>query len=431
MQSALRLVAGAPGVRRDPTDPRWWDEHPDVLSPAGVYVTDETALNLPIVIDCLNVLSQPIASLPKRVYRRTRDADGKPAREPVDNHPIADLMRAKPNNTMTGYEFFAFMQWNLAWYRNAFAEILPGPRGAVDQLIPIHPSRVTVQKQRDGSALYHVDEPGNRRVLTPDEIWHLRAAPFDKDALCGISMRITGQEALGAALAVQRYGARFFKNNATSGGVIEHPSSFKDKEQRRSFIEAWRAASTGDNAHKDRVLEFGMKYTPGKVNNDEAQFLETRKEADLDIARMWRIPPHKVGHLERATFSNIEQQSIEFVVDTLLPWITLWEQAISRDLIVGDQTYFVEFNVSGLLRGDIKSRFEAYTQGIQNGWLSPNDVRRLENLNPIPGGDQYWRPLNMAPLDAPYETAGAGTREALAELKQILQEKERADEPAD
>lgn len=383
-----------------------WFEPAGPMVAAGVAVTRQNALKVPAVLNCLSVLAEPLASLPLVLFRR--DAAGNKQR--LDNHPIATLLQKRPNDEQTAYEFRGQMMFDLALENNAYAEILPGPSGAVDQLIRLDPQRVRVERLPTGERRWQYTDPvqGRQRFLTEGEIWHLKGLPLTADGLCGQPQIDSARETIGAAIAVQLYAARFFANGTKSGGVIEHPSQFKDKDSRNSFMGAWRRARSGQNAHRDAVLEFGMKYVKDTQTNDEAQFIETRKELALEIARIWNVPPHKIGILDRATFSNIEQQALEFVTDTLLPWLVLWEQAISRDLIIADGTFFAEFNVAGLLRGDLKTRYEAYAVARNWGWLSVNDIRRLENMNKIADGDVYLRPLNMVPAGDPADPSSMG-----------------------
>ena len=210
------------------------------------------------------------------------------------------------------------------------------------------------------------------------------------------------KNAIGMAIACEEYGAKFFANGAAPSGVLEHPGVIKDPTRVR---EAWQGQFGGSaNSHKVAVLEEGMKYTPISISPEQAQFLETRKFQINEIARIFRVPPHMVGDLEKSSFSNIEQQSLEFVKYTLEPWIVRWEQSLARALFSAEEKVelFVKFNVEGLLRGDYKSRMEGYATARQNGWMSANDIRELENLERIPeekGGDMYLVNGNMLPLN--------------------------------
>ena len=236
-------------------------------------------------------------------------------------------------------------------------------------------------------------------TLQPSDVLHIPGLGFD--GLVGYSPIAMAKNAIGMAIACEEYGAKFFANGAAPGGVLEHPGTIKDPQRVR---ESWQSTFGGSgNANKIAVLEEGMKYTPIGISPEQAQFLETRKFQINEIARIFRVPPHMVGDLEKSSFSNIEQQSLEFVKYTLDPWVIRWEQSIQRSLLSKDEKamYFVKFNLEGLLRGDYQSRMNGYAIGRQNGWMSANDIRELENLDRIPakdGGDLYLINGNMLPL---------------------------------
>ena len=240
---------------------------------------------------------------------------------------------------------------------------------------------------------------GSTVYLDPSEVLHIPGLGFD--GLVGYSPIAMAKNAIGMAIACEEYGAKFFANGAAPGGVLEHPGTIKDPQRVR---ESWQSTFGGSsNANKIAVLEEGMKYTPIGISPEQAQFLETRKFQINEIARIFRVPPHMVGDLEKSSFSNIEQQSLEFVKYTLDPWVIRWEQSIQRSLLSRDEkaVYFVKFNLEGLLRGDYQSRMNGYAIGRQNGWMSANDIRELENLDRIPaedGGDLYLINGNMLPL---------------------------------
>ncbi len=235
--------------------------------------------------------------------------------------------------------------------------------------------------------------------LSPYDVLHIPGLGFD--GLVGYSPIAMAKNAIGLAIAAEEYGSKFYANGATPSGILEYPGTVKEPDKVR---ESWNAGFGGSsNAHKIAVLEEGMKYTPISISPNEAQFLETRKFQINEIARIFRVPPHMVGDLEKSSFSNIEQQSLEFVKYTLEPWLVRWEQAMQRALIPQDDKskYFIKFNVDGLLRGDYQSRMQGYATARQNGWMSANDIRELENLDRIPaedGGDLYLINGNMMPL---------------------------------
>jgi hypothetical protein len=236
-------------------------------------------------------------------------------------------------------------------------------------------------------------------TLPRGEVWHLRG--LSSDGLMGMSPIELARENLGTALAAQGYGARFFANDAKpTGGWIEFPGSFKDSEAKKVFRESYQQAQSGSNRGKVLVLENGMKFHEVGVTNKDAQFLELRKFQITDVARLFRVPPHMIADLDRATFSNIEQQSLEFVMHTMTPWAERWEASIQSELLLESDDIEIEFDFANLMRGDASSRSSYYQSGIQNGWLTRNEARIAENLNPIDGLDQPLRPLNMVEEDA-------------------------------
>ena len=274
-----------------------------------------------------------------------------------------------------------------------------------------------------GDYRYRVtDRLGVETIVPRGDIWHLRG--LSSDGLMGMSPIDLARESLGMALAAQDYGARFFANDAKpTGGWIEFPGTFKDTEAKKIFRESYQQAQSGANRGKVMVLENGMKFHEVGVTNKDAQFLELRKFQITDIARLFRVPPHMIADLERATFSNIEQQSLEFVMHTMTPWAERWEASIESELLFDGDDLEVEFDFANLMRGDAASRSTYYQSGIQNGWLTRNEARIAENLNPLAGLDHPLRPLNMA-------EEGAGG-DVDAEVEQIDNPAQESSEPND
>ena len=372
---------------RDPSSDFWYGAAPR-LNAAEVNVTVERALQLPVVYASLQALSQSISGLPFGLFRYGADD----SRTAVDAHPVIRMLR-KPNPDNTEVEFFGQMVFDLASEGDAIIE----RRG--DQLWRLAPSSVDVQRLPDGGRRYLVRQVnGSTRTLLEDEVWHLKVFPHVQDGLRGLSPIRAGQEAIAAAIALQDFSGRFFANDCTPPFVLEHPTHFTDKESKTNFLEAIKRWWGGSRRHSPGVLEYGIKLQKVGINNDEAQFLDTRNAADHALARIWRMPPHKVGLLDRSTNNNIEQQALEFVTDTLLPWLRLIERSVVKNLLGPEaESLTFEFNVAGLLRGDLRTRYQAFALGRQWGWFSINDIRRLENMNPIDGGDDYLSPMNMVP----------------------------------
>jgi HK97 family phage portal protein len=287
------------------------------------------------------------------------------------------------------------LQGHLALRGNAYNQIITNAKGEVVELMPLHPDRIRLELLPSGEYRYRfTDRFGTESVLPRGEVWHLRG--LSSDGLMGMSPIELARENLGMALAAQDYGARFFANDAKpTGGWIEFPGSFKDSEAKKVFRESYQQAQSGANRGKVLVLENGMKFHEVGVTNKDAQFLELRKFQITDVARLFRVPPHMIGDLDRATFSNIEQQSLEFVMHTMTPWAERWEASIESELLLEGDDIEVEFDFANLMRGDAASRASFYQSGIQNGWLTRNEARIAENLNPLDGLDEPLRPLNM------------------------------------
>lgn len=362
-------------------------------SNAGKRVTDKTALQHIVVYACVRVLSEAIAQLPLHVYRYTDNG-----KERVPKHPLYFLLHDQPNPEMTSFVFRETLMSHLLIYGNAFAQIIRNGRGEVVGLYPLMPDCVKVDRDDKNRLIYiysRYDEanPNVKKmgdiILGAEDVLHIPGLGFD--GLVGYSPIAMAKNALGISLACEEYGASFFANGASPSGVLEHPGVIKNPEKVRN---AWRQAYGSGNSHKVAVIEEGMKYTPISIPNNEAQFLETRKFQLEEIARLYRVPLHLIGDLEHATFSNIEQQSLEFVKYTLDPWIVRWEQSMQKALLSDSEkgTYFIKFNVEGLLRGDYASRMQGYATARQNGWMNANDIRELEDMNQIPdelGGNLY------------------------------------------
>ena len=336
--------------------------------------------------------------LPRKGRRRKGEGARPPALPPLHD---------EPNPEMRSFVFRETLMTHLLLWGNAYAQIIRNGRGEVVALYPLMPNKMYVDRDANGQLYYSYDRGSDEAIrddrstviLHPSDVLHIPGLGFD--GLVGYSPIAMAKNAIGMAIACEEYGAKFFANGAAPGGVLEHPGTLKDPQRIR---ESWQAAFGGSsNSNKVAVLEEGLKYTPITISPEQAQFLETRKFQINEIARIFRVPPHMVGDLEKSSFSNIEQQSLEFVKYTLDPWVVRWEQSITRALLSHEEKsrYFVKFNLEGLLRGDYQSRMNGYAIGRQNGWMSANDIRELENLDRIPaeeGGDLYLVNGNMLPL---------------------------------
>ena len=372
-------------------------------SAAGKSVNERSAMQMTAVYACVRILSESIAGLPLHMYRYEEDGSKTKAVE----HPLYHLLHDEPNPEMTSFIFRETLMSHLLLWGNAYAQIIRNGKGDIIALYPLMPNRMKVERDTKGQLYYEYqtmkeDAPtmkGAVYQLDPSEVLHVPGLGFD--GLVGYSPIAMAKNAIGLAIAAEEYGSKFYANGAAPSGVLEHPNVLKDPAKVR---DSWNAAFGGSsNAHRVAVLEEGMKYTPISISPNEAQFLETRKFQIDEIARIFRVPPHMVGDLEKSSFSNIEQQSLEFVKYTLNPWVCRWEQALQRALLSDDEKgkYFFRFNVEGLLRGDYQSRMQGYATARQNGWMSANDIRELENIDRIPaelGGDLYLVNGNMLPL---------------------------------
>lgn len=354
---------------------------------SGTAVTPETSLQVSAVYACVRVLAEDIAAMPLILYRR-KPGGGK---ERATDHPLYRVLRQRANRRHTAFEFKETLQGHLGLRGNAYA-LINRSGGQVRELIPIRPDRVTVQDHGDLTATYKVE--GADREFTDREILHLRG--LSTDGLMGLSPIAVAREAIGLAIATQDHGSLLFRNGARPGGILEHPGKIS-KEAAERLKTSVEEAVSGENLHKLLLLEEGIKWAQVGMSAEDAQFLETRKFQRSEIAAFFRMPPHKIGDLERSTFSNIEHQSLEYVTGTLLSWMVRWEQRCNESLLTEREreTYFFEHLVDALLRGDTKSRYEAYRMAILDGWMSRNEVREKENLNPVDGLDDYYEPLNV------------------------------------
>jgi len=376
---------------------------------SGKAVTERSSMQMTAVYACVRILSETVAELPLHLYQYSDKG-----KEKAIKHPLYHLLHDEPNPEMSSFVFRETLMTHLLLWGNAYAQIIRNGKGEIIALYPLMPNKMTVDRDEQGKLCYLYNRTSDDTPTLKDKGYQVKLSPYDVlhipglgfDGLVGYSPIAMAKNAIGLAIATEEYGAKFFANGAAPGGVLEHPGTIKDPSKVR---EAWQSQFGGSaNSNRIAVLEEGMKYTPISISPEQAQFLETRKFQINEIARIFRVPPHMVGDLEKSSFSNIEQQSLEFVKYTLNPWLVRWEQSLSRTLFRADEKskYFVKFNVEGLLRGDYESRMNGYATARQNGWMSANDIRELENLDRIPaenGGDLYLINGNMLPL----QNAGA------------------------
>jgi len=363
---------------------------------SGKAVNERTAMQTSAVYACVRILAESVAGLPLHVYERT--ANGSKSTKP--SHPLYRLLHDEPNREMTSFVFRETLMSHLLLWGNAYAQIIRDGRGFPITLYPLLPDRMAVDRNESGELVYTYQSDKGQVKLRRENVLHIPGLGFD--GLIGYSPIAMAKNAVGLALATEDYGATFFANGANPGGVLEHPGVIKP-EQADRLRESWQSQFGGANAHKVAVLEEGLKFHQMSIPPEQAQFLETRKFQINEIARIFRVPPHMVGDLEKSSFSNIEQQSLEFVKYTLDPWVVRWEQSLQQALILPSEkaTIFIKFNLDGLLRGDYQSRMQGYSTGIQNGFMSVNDVRGLEDMNLLTaeeGGDLHFVNGNMVKL---------------------------------
>lgn len=380
---------------------------------AGISMDEHASLGLSAVYACVRCISEDVAKLPIILYRRTGESE----KERAKDHNLYNLLRYQPNPLQTAFSFVQTMQAAALLYGNAYAWIDWDRGGRVIALWYLHPTSVEPFMQRDDQGrpklMYRVHlQNGVTEVFGQDRILHIPALGFD--GISGKSVIRYFRESLATYAAAHEFAARYFGNDTTPGLILTSPRKLSEDE--RSSIRADFASKYGGVSRKFRlaVLESGWEIKPLTVPLEDAQFIQLAKFGVEDIARIFRVPPHKIGHLERATFSNIEHQSMEYQADTIEPWIVKWEQELSRKLLLGGEReeYFIEFLMDVLLRADTISRYRAYATGIQWGFLSPNEARAKENLPPRPGAaEKTWMPVNMMPSEgSPPEGGEAGQR---------------------
>ena len=345
---------------------------------------------------CVRVIAETIASLPLHVYEAT-DTGSRKAPE----HPLYRLLHDEPNAEMTSFVWRETMLSHLLLWGNAYCQIIRTGRNKIDSIYPLIPDQMEVDRDSKGNLTYtYTTSEGKTYALKPEDVLHIPGLGFD--GVVGYSPIALEKSAIGLGIAAEEYGSKFFSNGARPSGILVHPNTVKDPSALRA---SWNAAFTGSaNAGKVAVLEENMHFEPLTMPNNEAQFLETRKFQVNEICRIFRVPPHMIGDLDRATFSNIEHQSISFAVHTIRPWLVRIEQAMNRALFPDNEKgrFYVQFNLDGLMRGDYKSRMEGYAIARQNGWMSANEIRELENLNPLSdedGGNVYLVNGNMIPIN--------------------------------
>jgi HK97 family phage portal protein len=363
---------------------------------SGQVVTPANALQISTVYACVRVIAETVASLPLHVYKRV------PGGRQMVNHSLNALFDGNVNDAMTFVNYLEALLAHVLLWGNGYGEIDWTPDGRVGGLTLLAPDRTQALRNSRGTLVYQTTFPGSQDAQRrrADRILHLHGLAFD--GITGYSPIHLQREALGLAAAAEKFGAKFFGNGSLPGGVLQTDQQLTDDVLQRLKV-SWEQAHSGENQHRVAILEEGLKWAQTTIPPEDAQFLETRKFQRTEIAAIFRVPPHKVGELERATFSNIEQQDLEFEKNTITPWCVRLEKAINHSLLTEEEQaagYFVKFSLNALVRGDLKSRYDAYAVGRQNGWLTANEIRTLEDMNPRPEGDALLVNGNMVALGA-------------------------------
>lgn len=360
---------------------------------ANSISSPDAALRMSAVFACVRILAETVASLPLLTYERLERGKRR-----AQDFYLYELLHDRPNSRMTALEYREVLQAGLALWGNAYSRIIYDGQGRIEELWPLQPGGILQTQVRAGVKYYQYQDPEGRTTWYSEaEIWHLHGLGDDGER--GYSPISLMRRAVRLGLSAEEFGANFFENDARPGIVIEHPGQLSENAHKNLQTSVEEKHQGVEKSHRPMILEEGMKLHEIGIPPEDAQFLETRKFQVQEIARIFRIPPHMLADLDRATFSNIEHQSIDFVVHSIRPWLVRWEQSISQNLMLPDERrrYYAEHLVEGLLRGDTATRYKSYAIGKQWGWLSTNDIRELENMNPVDGGDEYLVPLNMAP----------------------------------
>ena len=395
----------------------FWFQPVGGRSGTGQVVNADTAMRLSAVYACVRVHTESFAVLPFRLYRPRVGGRG---RQLVTDHWAYTLFARRPNRFQNPFEFREMLQGHLSLRGNAFCEPVEDGRGGILELLPRHPDRIQVEVMSDDTWRYrYTERDGTQRIIRRDKMWTIRG--LSGDGIVGLNPIEMQRESIGAGLAAQDYGNRFFANDAKpTGGWIEFPGKIADKATRETLGQSIKDAISGRNRHRILTLDQGMKYHEVGVSNKDSQFLESRGYTRTEIAGMFRVPPHMIGDLSRATFSNIEQQAIDFWQNCMLPWCERWEAAV--ETLIGDDELEVEFDFRNLLRGDATSRAAYAHSGVLDGWLTRNEARELEGYDPIEGLDEPLVPVNERGLDDADPMGETGAAETLPDAEPAPQD---------
>jgi HK97 family phage portal protein len=386
----------------------FWFEPVSKMTGSGVRVSADSALAVTAVYACIRVKAESFAMLPFRLYRPKVGG----GRQQVTDHWLARLFCRRPNAWQTPFEFREMLQAHIDLRGNAFCEISEDGAGGITDLLPLHPDRITLELIGESDYRYRYKmRNGAERILTRAQVWHIRG--LSGDGYMGYNPIEIAREAIGEALQYQSYSSRFFANNATPPQWIKFPGKFADNAAKQTFREGMQAAQTGGNRGKTMVLDQGMELHQVAINQKDMQFIEARQMKVPEIARLWRMPPHKIGDLSKSAFSNIEQQAIEFWSDTMAPGCERWESSIECCLLGPDTDFEVEFDMRAQMRGDSAARAQYIHNMVLDGVLTRNEGRQMEGFDPIEGLDEPLVPVNERGLNDPDPAGEAGPGEDL------------------
>lgn len=364
---------------------------------SGMKINDETAFQISAFWDCIKILSEDVATLPLFLYKKLEKGKIK-----AENHSLYEILNSQPNEEMLSINLLEMLMVNILLWGNAYIHKIYNKAGEIIELWPLYSKYMEIKRDKNNNLFYRYTEPGNEKDFNKDNLINITGLTMD--GITGLSILKYARESLGLTMATEKFGSAFFGNGTKPSGVLELPDNgrCKDKDAVRA---EWNKLYQGvENSNRIAILDYGMKYKPVGIPPEDAQFLQTRQYQIPEICRWFRMPPHKVADLSNATFSNIEHQGIEYVSNTLRPWLVRIEKTLSRGLLNQKEKkkFFIQFNVDALLRGDFTTRMEGYAKARQNGWLNADDIREFEDMNPMPdgaGGEKYLVNGNMVPID--------------------------------
>jgi HK97 family phage portal protein len=357
---------------------------------SGVPVTVETAMRVSAVYACVKIIAETLAATPLHIYR-SRPEGG---RDRANAHPLSMVFGGVANEENTTQELLEYVLASLLVHGSAYCEIIR-VGGRVVALSPLDATCMKPQRDASGKLYFEYKTNGLARVYQTTELW--RIAGLSSDAVTGYSNISIAREAIGVSIAAEQHAAKTYSNGASIPGVFEIDKTLTDEGFDRLKKQLDARAGTISDVMKPLLLENGLTYKSISMTLEQAQFIEARKFQIAEVARIFRVPLHKLNEMSNATFSNIEHQSREFVVDTLTPWCVRIEQTIRRDLFTAGEkrSYYAKFNLEGLMRGDTQSRYAAHASALVNGWKTPNEVRQLEDMNSVEGLDEFYKPMNL------------------------------------